>query len=103
MPCMGPLAEDDRTPIVSGGSEEIVWLSSKEVISADRARRFDTLRGAPARPSASAIRNASIPHHRAPSAFRTLRTMPAESVGCFGGGHAGLAWALFVYRRYRKI
>jgi hypothetical protein len=21
----------------------------------------------------------------------------------FGGGHAGLAWALFVYRRYRKI
>src|SRR5215475_8521489 len=50
------------------------------VISADRARRFDTLRGAPARPSASAIRTASIPHHRPPSASRTLRTMPAESV-----------------------
>src|SRR5262245_51704500 len=45
------------------------------VISADRARRFDTLRGAPARPSVSAIRTASIPHHRTPSAFRTLRTM----------------------------
>jgi len=54
---------------------------AEAVISADRARRFDTLRGAPGRPSASAIRTASIPHHGAPSEFRTLRTMPAESVG----------------------
>jgi len=22
---------------------------------------------------------------------------------CIGGGHAGLAWALFVYHRYRKV
>src|SRR6516162_827556 len=50
------------------------------IIWADRAPRFDTLRGAPGRPSTSAIRTASIFHHR-PSAFRTLRTMPAESVG----------------------
>src|SRR5262249_10992343 len=64
---------------LSPGRSLVVF--GEAVISADRARRFDTLRGAPARPSASAIRTASIPHHRAPSAFRTLRTMPAESVG----------------------
>src|SRR5262247_1351041 len=58
-----------------------IMVLGEAVISADRARRFDTLRGAPARPSASAIRTASIPHHRTPSASRTLRTMPAESVG----------------------
>src|SRR6516165_4090649 len=66
-------------------STSVPWPKSlgfgEAVISADRARRFDTLRGAPARPWASAIRTASIPHHRTPSAFRTLRTMPAESVG----------------------
>jgi len=42
-------------------------IKSDPCFSADRARRFDTLRGAPARPLAWAIRTASIPHHRAPS------------------------------------
>jgi hypothetical protein len=56
-------------------------IKSDPCFSADRARRFDTLRGAPGRPFAWAIRTASIPHHRAPSAFRTLRTMSAERVG----------------------
>src|SRR5262245_34025735 len=51
------------------------------VISPDRVRRFDTLPRAPARLSTSANRTASVPHHPTPSTFRTLRTMPAESVG----------------------
>src|SRR5215468_1669471 len=47
-------------------------------------------------------------HHGSPLIGRiqpcTLSGRMNEPVTlCFGGGHAVLAWVLFVYRRYRKI
>src|SRR5215813_14614669 len=71
----------EKAPAIDGLGPVSTAIKSDPCFSADRARRFDTLRRAPGRPSAWAIRTASIPHHRALSAFRTPRTMPAESVG----------------------
>src|SRR5262249_37236711 len=65
----------EKAPAIDGLGPVSTAIKSDPCFSADRARRFDTLRRAPGRPSAWAIRTASIPHHRmhrAPSEFRTL-------------------------------
>src|SRR5262245_18370082 len=72
---------DEKAPAVDGPGRGSTAIKSDPCFSAERARRLDTPRGAPGRPSGWAIRTASISHHRAPSAFRTLRTMRAERVG----------------------